>query len=161
MDKSTANILREIERLKKENAFLKDLLQKHGISFDFTQEPPVQAQREKSLLTLEKKVALFRSLFKGREDVFARRWYSSTTDRRYVRRNGIENFVTKRNTDVLNVPTVNFNPWVTTISTDTWKEETLTEGMLSGLTPSYPTAPAGFSVVTSTTRVVNTDSRMT
>ncbi|SFK78371.1 hypothetical protein SAMN05216357_10626 [Porphyromonadaceae bacterium KH3CP3RA] len=29
-------------------------------------------------LSLETKVALFRSLFKGREDVFARRWYSKT-----------------------------------------------------------------------------------
>ena len=29
----------------------------------------------------EDKIALFRSLFKGREDVFARRWYSKTTDK--------------------------------------------------------------------------------
>lgn len=29
----------------------------------------------------EEKIRLFRSLFKGREDVFARRWYSKTTDK--------------------------------------------------------------------------------
>lgn len=32
-------------------------------------------------LSLEEKVALFRSLFRGREDVFARRWYSRTSDK--------------------------------------------------------------------------------
>lgn len=32
-------------------------------------------------LTLQEKVALFQSLFQGREDVFARRWYSSTTQK--------------------------------------------------------------------------------
>ncbi len=32
-------------------------------------------------LTPEEKVALFRSLFKGRKDVFARRWYSRTTSK--------------------------------------------------------------------------------
>jgi len=30
-------------------------------------------------LSLQEKVDLFRSLFKGREDVFARRWYSKTS----------------------------------------------------------------------------------
>ena len=33
----------------------------------------------KSYLSLEEKVDVFRNLFKGREDVFARRWYSRTT----------------------------------------------------------------------------------
>ena len=32
-------------------------------------------------LSLEEKVALFRSLFRGREDVFARRWYSRASDK--------------------------------------------------------------------------------
>lgn len=38
---------------------------------------PITALR----LSLEDKVALFRSLFKGREDIFARRWYSRTSGR--------------------------------------------------------------------------------
>lgn len=38
-------------------------------------------ERNPVCLSLEEKVALFRSLFRGREDVFARRWYSRTTDK--------------------------------------------------------------------------------
>ena len=33
----------------------------------------------KQHLSLEEKVDVFRNLFKGREDVFARRWYSRTS----------------------------------------------------------------------------------
>lgn len=42
---------------------------------------PVMPQEPTAMLTLslQEKVDLFRSLFKGREDVFARRWYSKTT----------------------------------------------------------------------------------
>ena len=42
---------------------------------------PVKPQRPLVMLTLslQEKVDLFRSLFKGREDAFARRWYSKTT----------------------------------------------------------------------------------
>lgn len=34
-----------------------------------------------SKLSLQEKVALFRSVFQGRDDVFAKRWYSSTTQK--------------------------------------------------------------------------------
>lgn len=65
----------ELERLRIENARLRTLLARHGIAAD----EPVPSIPQKPSLSLEEKVNLFRSLFQGREDVFARRWYSSTT----------------------------------------------------------------------------------
>ena len=65
----------ELGRLRAENARLRALLAQHGIAAD---EPENMSPR-KSVLSLEEKVALFRSLFQGREDVFARRWFSPTT----------------------------------------------------------------------------------
>ena len=63
----------ELNRLRAENARLRALLAKHGIVVEESTSSVV------STLSLEKKVALFRSLFQGREDVFARRWFSAST----------------------------------------------------------------------------------
>lgn len=63
----------ELKRLRAENARLRALLTKHGI---VVEEPTSSVV---STLSLQEKVALFRSLFKGREDVFARRWFSAST----------------------------------------------------------------------------------
>lgn len=65
----------ELSRLRAENARLRTLLACHGIAAD----EPEPMSPQKSVLSLEEKVALFRSLFQGREDVFARRWFSPTT----------------------------------------------------------------------------------
>lgn len=65
----------ELGRLRAENARLRALLAQHGIAAD---EPENMSPR-KPVLSLEEKVTLFRSLFQGREDVFARRWFSPTT----------------------------------------------------------------------------------
>lgn len=65
----------ELKRLQAENARLRALLAQHGIAAD---EPENMSPR-KPALSLEKKVTLFRSLFQGREDVFARRWFSNST----------------------------------------------------------------------------------
>ena len=68
--KENAVLNQEIQRLKSGNAGgavgCSTLLPK--------EQPDVR-------LSLEEKVALFRSLFRGREDVFARRWYSRTSDK--------------------------------------------------------------------------------
>lgn len=63
----------ELEKLRIENARLRALLAKHGIVVEESTSSAV------STLSLEEKVMLFRSLFQGREDVFARRWFSPTT----------------------------------------------------------------------------------
>lgn len=65
----------ELKRLRAENAWLRALLAQHGIAAD---EPENMSPR-KPVLSLEEKVTLFRSLFQGREDVFARRWFSNST----------------------------------------------------------------------------------
>lgn len=68
----------ENEKLKAEVAQYKSLAQgkhkqkvKDDILSQNTTQPPVNQ------LSPEEKVALFRSIFRGREDVFARRWHSS------------------------------------------------------------------------------------
>lgn len=63
----------ELEKLRIENARLRALLAKHGIVVEESTSSAV------STLSLDEKVALFRSLFQGREDVFARRWFSSSS----------------------------------------------------------------------------------
>lgn len=65
----------ELSRLRAENARLRALLACHGIAAD----KPEPATPRKPALSLEEKVALFCSLFQGREDAFARRWLSPTT----------------------------------------------------------------------------------
>lgn len=65
----------ELSRLRAENARLRELLARHGIAADES-EPTLP---QKPVLSLAEKVALFRSLFQGREDVFARRWFSGST----------------------------------------------------------------------------------
>jgi superfamily II DNA or RNA helicase len=66
---SYEELLARIEQLEKEN---------HELRIRCGMEQP--AQKPMSLgLSLEEKVELFRGFFRGREDVFARRWYSKTT----------------------------------------------------------------------------------
>ena len=76
-------VFEEIEFLKKENARLRRLLKKHGISPDELIENTIiqsqSASHPTSILSLDEKVALFRDIFSGREDIFARRWYSPST----------------------------------------------------------------------------------
>lgn len=72
------------EILRKENKELRSLLCAHGI--EYKPRPtkvidsiysPISLPVFK--LSLDERVALFMSLFKGREDVFARRWFSKST----------------------------------------------------------------------------------
>ena len=64
-------LLMENELLHKEIDRLQSLLSSKGASSTL----PAMKQH----LSLEEKVDVFRNLFKGREDVFARRWYSRTS----------------------------------------------------------------------------------
>lgn len=98
-----ARRLRELEEenllLEEENLRLRGLLAEHGIAFEgcvregnlaalqSTQSPlssqsstsPQSPQPAHVDLSLQEKVELFQSIFKGREDVFAKRWYSDAT----------------------------------------------------------------------------------
>jgi len=75
-------LLKEAESLRKENAEMKALLFEHGLSYE-----PHDKGKKGSIVSLyspiafppsnlgsEERVALFRSLFRGREDVYANRW---------------------------------------------------------------------------------------
>lgn len=66
------HLLERIKELEEENVELRKRLGEHVMHV--AQEP--KAMQKLSLL---EKVNLFRSLFKGREDVFARRWFSKAT----------------------------------------------------------------------------------
>lgn len=66
--------------LEDENARLIALLEVHGIEWRRPPLPPHAGQHsEPSRLTTEKKVALFRRLFRGRIDAYPVRWESKTT----------------------------------------------------------------------------------
>lgn len=67
-------------RLQEENIALKsELSLLKGIDKVIVSEVSAPKAQPTVHLSLEEKVALFRSLFRGREDVFARRWYSRST----------------------------------------------------------------------------------
>ena len=78
------HLLQQNEALRQENEVLKSLLYAHGIEYKPKHvEEKVVAYSPVTLpsvkLSIEDRVAIFHSLFKGREDVFARRWFSKTT----------------------------------------------------------------------------------
>ncbi len=73
MGQNINDIHNELAQFREENARLKELLRKHGIADEASTSPIVPTQKLMPQLSLEEKVALFRSLFRGREDVFARR----------------------------------------------------------------------------------------
>ena len=66
--------LSRVKELERGNARLRLVLQEHRIAVDDAVTVPKPVS--KRILSGEERVELFRSLFKGREDVFARRWYS-------------------------------------------------------------------------------------
>ena len=64
-----------LERIKELEAENTELRKRLGEDVTPTEKKPTAMQN----LSLQEKVDLFRSLFKGREDVFAHRWYSKTS----------------------------------------------------------------------------------
>ena len=75
-------LIARLHDLEEENARLKSLLAKHGIPYEAERQDgaTIASQHsETNRLSLQEKVRLFQKLFKGREDVFAKRWYSNLT----------------------------------------------------------------------------------
>ena len=78
-------LLRQYEVLHKEYEVLKSLLKIHGIEYETRMKEdmnkPIYSLVSVPTITLsiDERLRLFQSLFKGREDVFARRWFSKTT----------------------------------------------------------------------------------
>lgn len=100
----------ELNMLIAENACLRALLAQHGIAVD----EPITPSQQKSSLSLEEKVALFRSLFQGREDIFARRWFSPTTGKSGYQpvcsREWIREFCDKKKYKCIECPYREFQP---------------------------------------------------
>lgn len=69
-----------IHRLTKENEDLKQLLNQHGIEYP-NHKSEIQEYNTRSSLSPQDKIAIYRSLFKGREDVYAVRWENTKTQR--------------------------------------------------------------------------------
>ena len=63
-------------RLEHDNQRLRALLTENGIALPVTPTVEAKPQTPPALSTLNtaQKIALFRSLFRGREDVYAQRW---------------------------------------------------------------------------------------
>ena len=70
-----------LERIKELEAENTELRKRLGEDVTPTEKKPTAMQN----LSLQEKVDLFRSLFKGREDVFARRWHSATSGQMTMR----------------------------------------------------------------------------
>ena len=78
-------LLRQYEVLHKENEVLRSLLKIHGVEYETRMKEdmnkPIYSLVSVPTITLsiDERLRLFQSLFKGRENVFARRWFSKTT----------------------------------------------------------------------------------
>lgn len=77
-------LLKQNELLRRENEELKVLLRSRGIEYvlkkQVEKDSPYSPWSSPSVnLSIDERVNLFKSLFIGREDVFARRWFSKTT----------------------------------------------------------------------------------
>ena len=74
----------ELDQLRRENARLIGLLEAHGIAWRSSESAPTEpapfaeAAPAKGPSSTQEKVTLFRSLFRGRDDVYALRWQSSS-----------------------------------------------------------------------------------
>lgn len=70
----------DLRALQTENTRLINLLEKHGIAWVHTPQTVVLvAESEPSRLSTAEKIALFRSLFRGRTDIYPLRWESKTS----------------------------------------------------------------------------------
>lgn len=77
-------LLQECEQLRKENSYLKEqlslLMQQRSSSRNSSQDTSIVTKQS----SLESKINLFNSLFKGRRDVYALRWESKTGKNGYT-----------------------------------------------------------------------------
>lgn len=88
MDTTDVSALTQrIQELEKENARLKAILDKNRIEYKSVEHRTCKTNHVETTpvsmyqFTLQEKVSIFQGLFQGRDDVFAKRWYSSTTQK--------------------------------------------------------------------------------
>ena len=138
--------LKTIESLRTENKHLKSKL---GI---IDEAPAERKAADKSVInkysSVEAKIRLFRKLFSGREDVFARRWTAKLPEKAaislFVRTNGQMESATKMLLNVRYVPTENYCRYPTKQFITTLQAKTNTAGMLSAFIRCCRTIPVAF-----------------
>ena len=89
MSDDVSQLHKLIESLRQENEHFKRLLEQNGIAYTAQKEVAVsspdhdenEVSNEGKTLTPQEKIRLYRSLFRGREDVYALRWESAKTNR--------------------------------------------------------------------------------
>lgn len=92
VDKNSQDVQSELEKLRKENVGFRRLLGlnqvEDGVSAEITHEKlslfsePIPLPTAANSSPPEKKMELFRALFKGRDDVYARFWMDERTGKR-------------------------------------------------------------------------------
>ena len=88
LSEQLARVTAECEHLREENARLCRLLPAQARPATPAQsEPPMPQRSTPAELSVPEKIALFRSLFRGREDVYAVRWESA--DGKYAWQNAL------------------------------------------------------------------------
>ena len=78
--------LLEIRRLQQENLYLKELLKQQQFKANETLVPvkPININEQTKETILRKRVQIFKSLFRGRDDVYAVRWQSKNLKSGYT-----------------------------------------------------------------------------
>lgn len=84
LQKKYNTLVKNYNILLAENEELKSILLQHGIAYSASKNPDEVSVFSSIMFppvnfSLDEKITLFSSFFKGRVDVFARRWFSKTT----------------------------------------------------------------------------------
>lgn len=84
LQKKYDTLVKNYNTLLAENEELKSILLQHGIAYSASKNPDEVSVYSSIMFppvnfSLDEKITLFSSFFKGRVDVFARRWFSKTT----------------------------------------------------------------------------------
>lgn len=108
-------LTQRIQELEKENARLKEILEKNGIEYESFESKTCNFNHIEATsvsicqFTLQEKVTIFQSVFRGRDDVLLSVGIvvqpKSLAINLYARENGIENFAINENISVQIVPT--------------------------------------------------------
>ena len=169
-ERSNDSLAMRLQELEKENAMLKRILDQHGISYSVsvessTIEQPTHIVTEHTIrLSLQEKVAIFQNLFKGRDDVFAKRWYSPSSQKAgyqpVCEREWNREYCDKRKYKCADCQTGCLHICHTMISSTILLEKINLDVMLSVYTQYAKIIPVTFYVLILMTRIVNMAIRM-
>lgn len=135
-----SELLRQNNILAEENKNLKREISELKTKLGIVTLPKKDTQQSQSATvtmqsSVKDKIALFRSLFSGREDVFARRWYSKTTGKTatslFAQTNGLKAYAIRKSINAPLARIASFYRLKTAIFSPTLQEKTIIAEMLS------------------------------